>query len=133
MGAIIRQIARTALLCGTLGLLLYLALGSVAETPAGTTLMPPLLGLAGTAFLLVTTARDTISAWKSGIVPSRGAAVLREREPIWFQALIVWQIMLIVMLIALLLYLFTLLADRWSADVTEKVAQAAASRMRNWH
>jgi hypothetical protein len=132
MGTIIRQIARTALLCGTLGLLLYMALAWVAETPIGTTLLAPLLGLAAAVALLIPAVQDAISAWRSGIFPSRGGAVLREREPIWFLALMIWQIMLIVMLVALLLYLFTLLPDRWSADVTDRAARAAASAIRGW-
>lgn len=132
MGQMIRQIARTALLCGALGLLLFLALDAAARTPVGSTLLVPLLGAAGAALLLVLTVQDALSAWKTGIFPSRGGAVLREREPVWFRVLLIWQILLIVMLAALLFYLLTLLEDRWSADITDRAAQAAASRIRDW-
>ena len=112
MGQTVLRIARTVLLCGTLGLALYLVLAGLAETPAGTKLLPRFLGLVGAAFLLVLTVQEAISAWKTGLFPSRGRAVLREREPNWFRVLLIWQILLIVMLAALLSYLLALPVER---------------------
>lgn len=139
MGTIIRQIVRTALLCGTLGLLLYLALAGIVENPAGAALLPPLLGVAGTMLMLPLTAQDVISAWRSGAFPGRGGVVLREREPVWFWGLMIWQTAMVFALAVLLLYLLTLLAEVWNApsgegleDVMSRAVRATASMTQGW-
>jgi hypothetical protein len=111
LGATIHRIVRTALFCGILGLLLYLALSALVENPTGAASLPSLFGVSATALLLVLTVQDVTAAWRSGVFPSRGGAVLREREPVWFRVLMLWQTAMIIVLVALLLYLLTLLAD----------------------
>jgi len=111
MDTVIRQIVRTALLCGALGLLLYLTLASAVRSPAFSTLLVPLFGVSGAALLLVLTVQDVTSAWRTGEFPGRGGRVLRDREPVWFWALMIWQTAAIVALAALLLYCLTLLMD----------------------
>lgn len=109
MGTIIRQIVRTALLCGALGLLLYLALAAAVRSSAFSTLLVPLFGVGGAALLLVLTVQDVTSAWRTGEFPSRSGRVVRDHEPVWFWGLMIWQIAAIVALVALLLYSLVLL------------------------
>jgi hypothetical protein len=111
LGATIRRIVRTALLCGTLGLLLYLALAGIVENPTGAALLPSLFGVIATAPLLVLTVQDVTAALSSGVFPGRTGAVLREREPAWFWALMIWQTAMIFALMALLLYTLSLLIE----------------------
>jgi uncharacterized protein YacL len=87
MGTVFRRVAGTALLRGTLGLLLYLLLAAVAENPTGAALLPLLFGMLAAVLLLVLTVQDVTSAWRSGVFQSHSGAVLQEREPAWFWAL----------------------------------------------
>jgi hypothetical protein len=89
---IIRRIARTALLCGTLGLLLYVVLAAIVENPTGAALLPSLFAVPATVLLLILTVQDVTAAWRTGVFPSRSGAVLREREPVWFWGLMIWQV-----------------------------------------
>lgn len=139
MGPIIRKFARTALLCGTLGLLLYLALAAIVDNPTGAALLPSLFGMPACALLLVMTVQDVTGAWRTGMFPSRGGVVLREREPAWFWGLMIWQTAMIVVLVALLLYLLTLLVDVWGTlsgegleGVTGRVSGATALVIQGW-
>lgn len=111
MNAVLRQVVRTALLCGALGLLLYLALAFAAESPVFSAWLPPLFGAGAAALLLVLTVQDVTSAWRTGEFPSRSGRVLRDREPVWFRVLMIWQSAAIVALVALLLYCLTLVMD----------------------
>lgn len=115
MGDIIRQIARTALLCGTLGLLLYLVLAFVVESPMLAPLLPPLLALPASVLLLVLTGQSLIGAWRTGEFPSRGHVITREREPVWFWGSMVWYGVVALCLLVLVQYSFSLLMDVWSS------------------
>jgi len=109
LSATIRKIARTALLCSTLGLLLYLVLSALVENPTGAALLPSLFGVPATVLLLVLTVQDVTAAWRSGVFPSRSGVVLREHEPAWFWGLMIWQTAMIVVLVVLLLHVLNLL------------------------
>jgi hypothetical protein len=109
------RIARTALLCGALGLLLYAVLAYAVESPTLAPLLPPLLGVAGSVLLLVLTGHDMLSAWRSGEFAGRGAPIRREQEPAWFGGCMAWQGVAALCLLALLLYSFSLLMDVWSS------------------
>jgi len=109
MGDALRRIARTALLCGTLGLLLYFVLAAIVEQPLAVAWLPLLFGLAAAPFLLFLTAQDVASAWRSGEFPARGAVVLRSREPVWFWSMMVWQTAACLLLAGLIVYLIIFL------------------------
>ncbi len=115
MGDVICQIVRTALLCGTLGLLLYLALAFVVESPGFAPLLPALLALAASVVLLVLTWRSLVLALRTGEFPSRGRVITREREPAWFWSSAIWYGVASLCLLALARYSFSLLTDVWSS------------------
>ncbi len=115
VGEIIRQIVRTALLCGALGLLLYLVLAFVVESPGIAPLLPALLALAASLVLLVLTGRSLVLALRTGEFPSRGRVITRERELSWFWGSVIWYGLCALCLLALARYSLSLLIDVWSS------------------
>ena len=85
-GEILRQIAKTAALCGVLGLLLYGAIMMLAERDDG----PWLIGLALAAPMTALIGHQVIDALRSGQLPMRGGALPRESQPLAFWSGVVW-------------------------------------------
>jgi hypothetical protein len=85
-GAILRQLARTALLVGALGLLLYGAVSLAASSGIGPWLMGFVLG-APLALLL---AALVVDALRSGVFPEKTRAPTRAERPVAYWASIGW-------------------------------------------
>ncbi|MFN3890695.1 MAG: hypothetical protein ACK4MV_09885 [Beijerinckiaceae bacterium] len=81
------QIARTAALCGALGLGLYLALEAAAASPARDALAN-WLGLVLSVALSLVTIPATIAGWRSGELPGRPGLIERGNEPRWYWLLL---------------------------------------------
>lgn len=96
-----RRIARTAMLCGALGLLLYLALAMASDDP----ITAPVLGLAGAGAIgaqLFGLLRD---AWRGGVMPDRlGAGTSRAANPVWYWGSMLWYGACLMGLVALALF-----------------------------
>lgn len=75
------QIGRTALLCGGLGLLLYVALAEASRFPD---MLVPALAAACSGVLSAFLVCEIRDALRTGIAPYRPRAVLRAEEPAWF-------------------------------------------------
>jgi hypothetical protein len=86
LGEILRTMAKTAALCGALGLLLHGAIAMLAERADG----PWLIGLALAAPMAALLAHLVIEALRSGHVPMRGGAVLRREQPLAFWFSVAW-------------------------------------------
>jgi hypothetical protein len=86
VGTVLRQVARTALLCGLLGGLLYVAVAAVAGWPFGRWLM----GLVLAAPLAILLGHLVLDALRQGFVPMRGGAVFREARPLAFWSTLAW-------------------------------------------
>lgn len=67
MSDVLRQIARTAVLCSALGLLLYLVLSTTADHPV----TAPAVGLIGASIVGVLVLHLLRDAWRSGIIPEK--------------------------------------------------------------
>ncbi len=79
-------LAKTFLLCGALGLLLYGAMVLVAEMPQG----GRMLGLLLSAPLALIVAHLVLGALRDGHFPVRGPALLRDRQPVQYWFTIAW-------------------------------------------
>ena len=114
MTSIFGQIFRTALLCGSLGLVLYLALSSVAESPFAA----PAIGLVGSVTLSAVLISLLLYAWRSGEFPEKFRAVARDSQPLWYWGSMIWYGLAVICLIALALLCVSNLIEAWSI-VTE--------------
>lgn len=109
MKHVLGQIARTVVLCGALGGLLYLALAFATESPAIAPLLPGAIGLIGSACMLALTGHTLLSAWRTGEFASRFSVTSRAQEPFWFWCLAIWHGAVALSLLALTQYSFNLL------------------------
>jgi hypothetical protein len=85
-GAILRQLARTALLVGALGLLLYGVVMLVASSGVG----PWLIGLVLGGPLAVLLVFLVMGALRSGVFPEKTRAPSRAGRPVAFWTSIAW-------------------------------------------
>jgi hypothetical protein len=85
-GAILRQLARTALLLGALGLLLYGAVILAASSGVG----PWLVGLLLAGPLAVLLGLLVADALRSGVFPEKTRAPRRAERPVAYWASIAW-------------------------------------------
>jgi hypothetical protein len=115
MADILRQLVRTSALCGTLGLILYLAFASVVDSPRLVPLLPPVLALVLSGVALVLTGRSLILACRTGEFPSRGRVITRAREPEWFWGAVIWYGGAALCFSVLVPYSLLLLVDAWSS------------------
>lgn len=99
MSDALRQIARTAVLCGALGFLLYLVLSTAADRPVAA----PALGLVGTSIVGVLVFHLMRDAWRSGIIPERSGITSREANPVWYWGSMLWYGACMIALVALAL------------------------------
>lgn len=81
MREIATGIAKTALLSGGLGLLLYLVFAALAQMPE---LMVSLLATVGSGAMVALILQEMAFALRTGIVPRLPIAIRRGREPVWF-------------------------------------------------
>lgn len=130
MGDTIRQIARTALLCGTLGLLLYLALTFVVERPGLAPLLPPVLTLVASVVAISLTGKSLILACRTGEFPSKGRVITKEREPAWFWGFMIWYGAVALCLLVLVQYSLSLLIDVWNSMSDDDLGQLRARLLR---
>ena len=86
LGAVLRQLAKTTVLCGALGLLLYGVVAAVAAWPQGQWL----LGLVLAAPLAALIGHYVVGAYRSGIFPQRGGAIQRDAQPLAFWFNMTW-------------------------------------------
>ena len=101
MSEVLHRIARTAALCGALGLLFYLALATAAEYP----LTAPAIGLVGASVVGVLVFGLLRDAWRSGIMPERlGGGTSREANPAWYWGSMLWYGACLICLVALALF-----------------------------
>ena len=82
----LRQIARTAVLCGALGLALYLVLLMVADHP----ITAPMIGFAGASVVGVLVFHLLSDAWHSGIIPEKFGITSRDANPVWYWGSMLW-------------------------------------------
>ena len=99
MSEVLRQLARTAVLCGALGLLLYLVLWTAAENP----ITAPAVGFAGASVVGVLVFHLLRDAWHSGIIPEKFGITSREANPVWYWGSMLWYGACLICLIALAL------------------------------
>jgi hypothetical protein len=99
MSEVLRQIARTAVLCGALGLLLYLALSAAADDP----ITAPAVGFAGASVVGVLVFHLLRDAWRSGIIPERSGITSRDANPVWYWGSMLWYGACLLALLALAL------------------------------
>lgn len=99
MSEVLRQLARTAVLCGALGLALYLVLSMVADHP----ITAPMIGFAGASVVGVLVFHLLRDAWHSGIIPEKFGITSREVNPIWYWGLMLWYGACLICLIVLAL------------------------------
>lgn len=78
--AIVRA-ARTALLSGSLGVLLYLAFAWMAQMPE---LMVSLLGTVGSGALVALILQEMAYALRTGVIARLPIAIRQTEEPTWF-------------------------------------------------
>ena len=107
MTSILGQIFRTALLCGSLGLVLYLALSSVADSAFAA----PAIGLVGSIALSSVLISLLLYAWRSGEFPEKFRAVARNAQPGWYWGSMIWYGLAVICLIALALLSLSNLID----------------------
>ncbi len=108
MSEVLHRIARTAALCGALGLLLYLALATAAEYP----LTAPAIGLVGASVVGVLVFGLLRDAWRSGIMPERlGGGTSREANPAWYWGSMLWYGACLICLVALALFCLLRIVD----------------------
>lgn len=100
MSDILRQIARTAVLCGALGLLLYLAVSAAVEYPV----TAPLFGLVGATLVGIMTFGLLRDGWRTGQFPDRFGVTTREASPGWYWGSMLWYGACLVALAALALF-----------------------------
>ena len=93
------QIARTALLCGALGLLLNLGLAELARFPE---LTVPALGIFGAGCVAILLAQEIAGALRTGILPRLPGAIRRREEPIWFWGSLALSLLCLLLLLWLL-------------------------------
>ena len=115
MSEIIRQIIRTAFLCGSLGLLLYLVLSFAVESPRLAPLLPPVLALVASGVVLFLSGQILIMAWRTGEFPEKLHVIRKEQEPTWFWSTMIWYGAVSLCLLALLLYSVSQLMEIWSS------------------
>ena len=99
MSEVLRRIARTAVLCGALGLLLYLALVTAADDPV----TAPALGFIGAGVIAAQVFHLLRDAWHSGIMPERSGITSREANPAWYWGSMLWYGACLVCVVALAL------------------------------
>ncbi len=99
MSEVLRRIARTAVLCGALGLLLYLALVTAADDPV----TAPALGFIGAGVIAAQVFHLLRDAWHSGIMPERFGITSREANPAWYWGSMLWYGACLVCVVALAL------------------------------
>lgn len=99
MSEVLRRIARTAVLCGALGLLLYLALVTAADDPV----TAPALGFIGAGVIAAQVFHLLRDAWHSGIMPERFGITSREASPAWYWGSMLWYGACLVCVVALAL------------------------------
>jgi hypothetical protein len=99
MSDVLRQIARTAVLCVALGLLLYLALSTAAEYP----ITAPVVGLVGASIVGALVFHLLRDAWRSGIIPEKFGITSREANPVWYWGSMAWYGACLICLVALAL------------------------------
>lgn len=114
MKALLTRIASTALLCGGLGLGLYLVLAEAAQFPA---LTSAVLGLVCSAALLMLLAHEIADALRTGIVPSRPFPIDRDKEPVWFWGAVLFGCLCVLLLLWLFTYSTASLAILATGDV----------------
>lgn len=112
MNEVIGRIFRTALLCATLGLLLYAVMTYAVTLPG----FAPLLGLAGTAAIGALVTSLLWSAWRTGEFPEKFGSVFRDRQPVLYWCAMVWYAACLAGFIALALLSLSLLIDAWSVS-----------------
>lgn len=115
MAGILRQLVRTSVLCGTLGLILYLAFVSLMDSSRLVPLLPPALALVLSGVALVLTGRSLILACRTGVLPSKGRVITRERQPAWFWGAVIWYGAAALCCSVLVPYSLLLLVDVWSS------------------
>ena len=86
LGAVLRQVVKTAVLCAALGLLLFGMVATVAAWPGGQWLLAlvlaaPLAGLVG---------HTVFDAYRTGVFPQRGGAARRDAQPVAFWITMAW-------------------------------------------
>lgn len=99
MSDVLRQIARTAVLCGALGLLLYLVLATAADHPV----TAPAIGLIGASVVGVLVFHLLRDAWHSGIIPEKFGITSRDINPVWYWGSMLWYSGCLIALVALAL------------------------------
>ena len=101
MFEILRQILRMAVLCGSLGFLLYLALMTLVESPTAVPYVAPVIGLIGAASIGILTFQSLVFAWRTGKFPTRLRAIDQDDEPGWFWGSMLWSVLMVICFIAL--------------------------------
>jgi hypothetical protein len=99
MNDVLRQIARTAVLCAALGCLLYLTMATAADYP----ITAPAVGLAGASVVGVLIFHLLRDAWHSGIIPEKFGITSREANPLWYWGSMLWYGACLICLVALAL------------------------------
>ncbi|MGB3867571.1 MAG: hypothetical protein WBA29_18315 [Xanthobacteraceae bacterium] len=101
MDDILRRIASTAVLCGALGLLLYLVLATAADASV-TAQAIGFLGASVVGAQVLYLLRD---AWRTGIMPEKlGASTSRVANPVWYWGSMLWYGACLICLVALALF-----------------------------
>lgn len=100
MSDILRQIARTAVICLSFGLLIYLALSAAVEYP----IAAPLFGLIGSTIVGVMTFGLLKEGWRTGQFPDRFGVTTREANPGWYWGSMLWYGACLIALVALALF-----------------------------
>lgn len=115
MNEAIGRIFRTALLCATLGLLLYAGMTYAVTLPG----FAPLLGLAAAAGIGALVASLLWNAWRTGEFPEKFGSVFRDRQPALYWFTMVWYAACLACFIALAFLSLSLLIDAWSVSPNE--------------
>lgn len=120
---ILRQLVRASVICGTLGLMLYLAFALVVDRRGLVLLLPPILTLVVSGVALVLTGRSLILAYRTGEVPSKGSVITREREPAWFWGVMIWHATAALCFSVLVPYSLSLLVDAGNSIPGDDLSQ----------
>ena len=99
MSEVLRQVARAAVLCGALGLLLFLVLSTAADYPV----TAPAAGLIGASVVGAPVFHLLRDAWRSGIIPEKFGITSRDANPAWYWGSMLWYGACLLALIALAL------------------------------